>query len=118
MPDKIRINELDNVAVALEKITAEDVIEKGHKIALKDIHKGEAIIKYGCPIGTATQEIPAGTHVHTHNLHTLLKGEQAYEWHPAQPEVHRTEPAVFRGYPREKGRPGYPPWLPRWESRI
>ena len=40
MPDRIQINELDNVAVALKKITAEDVIDRGHKIALKEIHKG------------------------------------------------------------------------------
>ena len=32
------------------------------------IHAGEAVIKYGSPIGLATVEIPAGAHVHTHNL--------------------------------------------------
>ena len=32
------------------------------------IHAGEAVIKYGSPIGLATAEIAAGAHVHTHNL--------------------------------------------------
>ena len=40
----------------------------GHKIALRAIRAGEAVIKYGSPIGLATAEIPAGAHVHTHNL--------------------------------------------------
>ena len=119
MNEMVRITARDMVAVALKplkagenvsygsgSVTLKDDIPMGHKAALRDIRKGEAVIKYGFPIGEATEDIPAGGHVHTHNLHTLLKGEQAYEWHPAQPEVHRTEPAVFRGYPREKGRPG------------
>ena len=109
MPDKIRINELDNVAVALEKITAEDVIEKGHKIALKDIHKGEAIIKYGCPIGTATQEIPAGAHVHTHNMRTNLGPDLSYTYQAAKPWQKKNIPeelSSFMGYERADGSVG------------
>ena len=88
------------------EITLKEDIPMGHKIALREIHRGEAVIKYGFPIGEATADIPAGSHIHTHNLHTLLKGEQEYEWHPSHPEVRRMKPAVFRGYPRAKGRPG------------
>ncbi len=40
----------------------------GHKIALKDIAKGEPVIKYGQRIGIATQDIKVGELVHTHNL--------------------------------------------------
>jgi hypothetical protein len=40
----------------------------GHKIARRDIETGEQIIKYGMPIGRATQPIPRGAHVHVHNL--------------------------------------------------
>lgn len=40
----------------------------GHKIAARDIAAGEKVLKYGAPIGSATQAIPAGAHVHTHNL--------------------------------------------------
>ena len=119
MNEMVQITPRDLVAVALKplnagetvsfgngQITLKDDIPMGHKAALRSIRKGEAVIKYGFPIGEATEDIPAGGHVHTHNLHTLLKGEQEYEWHPAKPETRKAAPAVFRGYPRAKGRPG------------
>ena len=119
MNEMVQITPRDMVAVALKpqksgetvsygngSITLREDIPMGHKAALRDIRKGEAVIKYGFPIGEATEDIPAGAHVHTHNLHTLLKGEQDYEWHPAIPETKKIQPAVFRGYPRAKGRPG------------
>ena len=53
----MRIHERDNVEVN---------VENGHKYALCDIKKGENIIKYGFPIGHATEDIAAGEHVHTH----------------------------------------------------
>ncbi len=40
----------------------------GHKFALKDIAKGEMVIKYGEAIGAATQDIQIGQHVHVHNV--------------------------------------------------
>lgn len=39
----------------------------GHKVALRPIHAGQAVIKYGVSIGTATQDIETGAHVHVHN---------------------------------------------------
>lgn len=39
----------------------------GHKVALHAIEEGSVVIKYGVAIGTATQHIPAGAHVHVHN---------------------------------------------------
>jgi altronate dehydratase len=75
------ISDRDNVATALEALqagrslelaggtlTVRTQIPRGHKIALRAIRAGEAIVKYGNPIGTATVDIPAGTHVHTHNV--------------------------------------------------
>ncbi len=119
MNDLIRIAPQDMAAVALRPlktgetvsygsgtVTLKEDISMGHKVALRDIRKGEAVIKYGFPIGEAVADIPEGTHIHTHNLHTLLRGEQEYEWHPAFPEKRKTKPAVFQGYPRAKGRPG------------
>ena len=119
MNDLIRIAPQDMAAVALRPlktgetvsygsgtVTLKEDISMGHKVALRDIRKGEAVIKYGFPIGEAVADIPEGTHIHTHNLHTLLRGEQEYEWHPSFPEKKETKPAVFRGYPRAKGRPG------------
>lgn len=43
-------------------------ISFGHKIATKDIKKGESIFKYGTEIGFATQDIKTGDWVHTHNV--------------------------------------------------
>ena len=45
-------------------------IPLGHKIAVTNIAKGAAAIKYGAAIGNATRDIKKGQHVHTHNLRT------------------------------------------------
>ena len=49
-------------------VTANSDIAYGHKIALKDIAKGETVMKYGLSIGTASADIKAGDHVHVHNV--------------------------------------------------
>jgi altronate hydrolase len=43
-------------------------IGMGHKLALRPIKKGEAVTKYGQIIGFAKEDIPAGAHVHVHNV--------------------------------------------------
>ena len=43
----------------------------GHKVALRDLPKDKAVIKYGREIGKAVQAIAKGAHVHTHNLKTM-----------------------------------------------
>ncbi|WP_306120687.1 MULTISPECIES: UxaA family hydrolase [unclassified Roseitalea] len=40
----------------------------GHKIARHAIGRGQEIVKYGAPIGSATSDIAAGSHVHVHNV--------------------------------------------------
>jgi altronate dehydratase len=76
------IHERDNVAVALRALNAgERVVAKGengfpaleeiptsHKIALRDIAKGEEIIKYGETVAVSTLDIKKGGWIHTHNL--------------------------------------------------
>src|SRR5262245_56544234 len=42
----------------------------GHKVALKDIKKGDTIWKYGQDIGIAKAGIGKGEHVHVHNVKT------------------------------------------------
>lgn len=49
-------------------LSFEKGIGLGHKVAAKDIQQGERIIKYGVPIGSATENIPVGTHIHLHNM--------------------------------------------------
>ena len=50
------------------EITAADDIPIYHKIALLPIRAGEPVLKYGERIEHATRDIPAGAHVHSHNL--------------------------------------------------
>ena len=42
----------------------------GHKVALKDIAKGDTMWKYGQDIGKAVADIAKGAHVHVHNVKT------------------------------------------------
>ena len=43
-------------------------VPMGHKVALRQIAAGEAVIKYGARIGRATAASEPGDHVHLHNL--------------------------------------------------
>ena len=62
----------EEIIVPVEgKLTNVHVIERipfGHKVAIKDIQKGEKIIKYGEVIGIASRDIKVGQHTHVHNL--------------------------------------------------
>ena len=132
----IRINSADIVAVALEPlakgtsvtleamdnvaevtVVLQEDITAGHKFALRDIKKDEPIIKYGYPIGAASVDIPAGCHVHTHNIHTLLSekfdysyneaaAKTAYEnWYKETEELRKNVPVV-NVYKRKDGKVG------------
>jgi altronate dehydratase small subunit len=48
-------------------LTTANPIRSGHKIALRPIGEGDAILKYGFHIGHATRAIAAGEWVHLHN---------------------------------------------------
>lgn len=98
MASMLIINKADNVEINLEN---------GHKYALRDIAEGENIIKYGCPIGHATQPIKKGEHVHTHNMKTNLSGKLTYSYQPNFSEEKRVESGkTFMGYRRENGAAG------------
>ena len=78
----VRLAAADNVVVLTRHVdagdaipgTAEDTLtvtahlEAGNKLAARAIAAGEKVVKVGVPIGTATQAIEAGEHVHSHNL--------------------------------------------------
>lgn len=103
MLDFIKINPLDNVAVALNEI---GTIPAGHKKALTDIKVGEHIIKYGKPIGIARCDIRAGEWIHTHNIKTGLGKILEYTYSPNLKKIRTKEPSFFRGYKREDGKVG------------
>ena len=52
------------------KIKALDAVPLGHKIALVDIKKGDAVLKYGHDIGRAVAAVGKGCHAHVHNVKT------------------------------------------------
>lgn len=58
----------------LAEVTLREDIAFGHKVALRDIQEGEAILKYGLPIGKALEAIPAGAWVHVHNCRSARFG--------------------------------------------
>ena len=85
MRNAIIIDAKDNVAVAIEPIAKGDnavYVCEGrevslpaleditiyHKLATRDIAKGEPVVKYGEHIGVASSDIKAGEHVHVHNV--------------------------------------------------
>ncbi len=86
----LKVNDLDNVATIFandirdgmeveirdkkggkETVKVIGNVPYGHKIAVKDIDKGEQIIKYGEEIGVATHDIKFGEYVHVHNLDSM-----------------------------------------------
>jgi altronate dehydratase len=75
------LSDRDNVATVLDGValgasldvggrilSARQAIPAGHKVALRAIATGDAVVKYGEPIGRASHDIGAGDHVHVHNL--------------------------------------------------
>ena len=51
-------------------LAANQDVQIGHKIALKDLAVGDTVIKYGQDIGRIVATVAKGHHVHTHNLKT------------------------------------------------
>jgi altronate dehydratase len=81
--DAVMIDSRDNIAIALGdlqgKVSVRDgdrqfsivlgeAIPMGHKLAVSLITAGDAVLKYGHSMGIATKTIPAGMHVHVHNV--------------------------------------------------
>lgn len=52
------------------RLTAEQDVPIGHKIALSELKEGDTIIKYGEDIGRIVADTGKGMHVHVHNLKT------------------------------------------------
>lgn len=89
----------DNVAVAKFDMTAgtrlmvlgvpvvlDSQVLIGHKFAFKPVKQGETVVKYGAPIGVATQDIVPGEYVHIHNVtsdyiptYTLDEGHEFFK---------------------------------------
>ncbi len=122
----LQIHPEDNVVVCLEEmkkdesivlsngtsITAVEDIPAGHKIAIKDLKEGENIVKYGYPIGHATEDISGGGWVHTHDIKTNLEGILSYKYEPDMENIEKkkalmgTKKRTFKGFVRANGKVG------------
>jgi altronate hydrolase len=130
MQAAIKINEKDNVAVALQVLAAGQEVEAGretirmmeeipagHKFALSDLLPDDEVIKYGYSIGRAVKEIKKGEWVHTHNLKTGLGSLLEYSYQPLHIEndiinirtdenIRGQEEDYFYGFRRDNGTVG------------
>ena len=80
-PLTIRMHAGDNVAIVAndggltagsvlsDGLVLRDRVPQGHKVALADIAKDAAVLRYNVPIGYAMQDIAAGSWVHERLLH-------------------------------------------------
>jgi altronate hydrolase len=113
-PLTIRLHPADNVVVArmdilpgtkIEgEVAATSRVPPGHKILTRPVRCGEPLRKYNQIIGFATEDLPAGAHVHTHNC-VMGDFERDYAFcADARPTDFITPAATFMGYRRADGR--------------
>lgn len=94
------------ITVADTTVTLTEPVPLGHKIAIKPIAQDEPVRKYGQIIGFASEPIPAGGWVHTHNL---AIGEFVRDYAPASetpPPLTPIANRTFEGYRRANGKAG------------
>src|SRR5450830_668956 len=113
----IRLDPADNVVVARvaialgtlirdEGVTTLQEVPLGHKIATHLIEKGQPVLKYNTVIGYASEDLPPGTWLHSHNIkfgETTRDYRYGLDYVPTDllPPDQR---ATFQGIVREDGR--------------
>jgi altronate hydrolase len=112
-PLTIRLHPQDNVVVAqvallpetrVEGVTVRERVPAGHKVATREIGRGEAVLRYGQIIGFASAVIPPGAHVHTQNVE-LHDFEREYAFSTLTTPTVPLQPApTFQGIVRADGR--------------
>lgn len=102
MSRALRLHRDDNVAILIDEgipgplevfgeplggtVEIVEPIARGHKSSIVAISAGEAIVKYGVPIGLATVDIPVGAWVHTHNCRSRYdERSQSLDRHTGAP---------------------------------
>ncbi len=118
----LRIEDSDNLIVALKDLKKDEVVEwKGerftlvtdvhakHKFATEDLAVGDVVSMYGTAVGKATKPIKKGEVITTENIKhyaapVTLNTDTQYAWHA--PDVSSFKDRTFKGYVREDGRIG------------
>lgn len=111
MSATLRLSPEDNVVTAIRSLeTGEEgaamLIPRGHKMATQEIAKGDPVIKYAQIIGYAHEDIPAGTHVHSHNLDFRNVDHEHRFASNLRPAPAAAQQDTFQGYRRATGRVG------------
>ncbi|MEM6847302.1 MAG: altronate dehydratase family protein, partial [Pseudomonadota bacterium] len=111
----VRLSAEDDVVTALvpleagvdvDGVTTTGLVPRGHKVALHAIAQGDAVRKYGQVIGYASTDIPAGAHVHDHNL-SFRNTDFAYRFGTnLKPAPTPAQQDTFMGFRRDNGRIG------------
>lgn len=64
------------------QVASPQAVQVGHKLARRSLARGDKVYRYGAPIGSATQAVAQGEHVHMHNMqsdyipsHTRQRGK-------------------------------------------
>ncbi|MCC2103865.1 MAG: altronate dehydratase [Hyphomicrobiales bacterium] len=116
-PRALRLNESDNIIVAVDAFTpgfvyqnatASERVPRGHKMAIAPIAPGEPVRKFGQIIGFASQPIAPGQWVHEHNVE-CRDFERDYAFaEEARDEAILPESAraTFEGFRRAGGKVG------------
>ena len=112
----IRLNPADDVVIARVEIPAGTALLKesnvrlartvpaGHKVAVREVKKGQPVRRYNQIIGFATRDIAAGEHVHVHNV-AMGEFERDYAFGAGVKPVEFANPAAtFQGIVRADGR--------------
>lgn len=110
----LKINPVDNVAVALEALHTGEIVNvdslaitinadipMGHKFALANLNQNENIVKYGYAIGHARVDIKQGDWVNETTIKTNLEGLLDYEYNPQHNTLDiPNKNLTFNGYRR------------------
>ncbi len=93
---------------SLGLISVRQLIQPGHKVALKAVKENEPVRRYGQIIGFASQPIEPGDHVHSHNC-SVQNYTRDYAYASEARSVEFVPPGqrrTFMGYQRADGRVG------------
>ena len=117
----LKIDERDNVLVALKdlgpgvvsykgkELSLKDAIPQKHKLLDTDLVKGDQVIMYGVPVGIVQKDLPSGSLLTTQNtVHYAeplsLDNREAYDW--KTPVIDAWKDRTFQGYHRSNGKVG------------